>query len=163
MDNTSQQPELLKLSMAIAPLAHIRQIRLLRSSVECDCDQASTPSPLHHAFDATTTLDSVAGSLVVHACLEVSAGRYFHITADYVLVYKIDKPPVGITPETATAFGKMNGIHNIWPYWREYVQSTSTRAGFPPFPIPLMTVGSMLDYYGKKEKALDAAHVPSEQ
>lgn len=32
----------------------------------------------------------------------------------------------------------------VWPFWREFVHSTSSRMGLPPFPVPLMNVGKML-------------------
>ena len=57
-----------------------------------------------------------------------------------------------MSDEFAGAFGKMNGIHNVWPYWREYVQSVSTRAGMPPVTLPLMTGTAIADYYAEKER-----------
>lgn len=38
------------------------------------------------------------------------------------------------------AFAKTNGMLNIWPYWREYVQSATTRASLPPLTLPLFRV-----------------------
>lgn len=33
-----------------------------------------------------------------------------------------------------------NAIHNAWPYWREYVQSTCARCGVPQIEIPPFTL-----------------------
>ena len=82
----------------------------------------------------------------------LAAGDLLRVTAEFILDYRVDESLTGIPDEAATAFGKMNGIHNIWPYWREYVQSTSMRAGFPPIAIPLMTVGSMLAHYARRKR-----------
>ncbi len=30
------------------------------------------------------------------------------------------------------------GMSNIWPYWREFAQSITTRMGLPAFPLPLV-------------------------
>lgn len=32
---------------------------------------------------------------------------------------------------------------NVWPYWREFVQSSSVRMGLPPFPVPLFHVAQL--------------------
>ena len=153
MEVAPKQPSLLDLSTAIAPWTHIQQIRLLKSSIEVKIGDATAPSPVQHIFDATTEFNSETDTLAVRTCLAVSAGEFLHIAADFTLDYQVDKSLSTITPEGATAFGKVNGIHNIWPYWREYVHSTTMRAGFPPLVIPLLTVGAMLAHYAEKEKA----------
>ena len=33
-------------------------------------------------------------------------------------------------------FAQANGTFNLWPYWREFVQSTSTRMGLPALTVP---------------------------
>ena len=38
------------------------------------------------------------------------------------------------------AFGRTNGMLNVWPYWREFVQSATMRAGLPPLTLPLFRV-----------------------
>jgi hypothetical protein len=45
-----------------------------------------------------------------------------------------------LTPQQVQAFAKTNGMLNIWPYWREYVQSATLRAGLPPLTLPLFRV-----------------------
>lgn len=47
------------------------------------------------------------------------------------------EPP---TDRQMKAFAKTNGMLNIWPYWREYVQSATLRAGLPPLTLPLFRV-----------------------
>jgi len=34
----------------------------------------------------------------------------------------------------------INPISNTWPYWREFVQSISTRMGFPALTVPLLEI-----------------------
>jgi hypothetical protein len=41
-------------------------------------------------------------------------------------------------PNEAEAFAQMNGLFNVWPYWRELVQNTATRMGVVIPPIPLL-------------------------
>jgi hypothetical protein len=35
------------------------------------------------------------------------------------------------------------GMANIWPYWREFAQSMTTRMGLPAFPVPLVNVAEL--------------------
>jgi preprotein translocase subunit SecB len=44
------------------------------------------------------------------------------------------------TPFQIKSFAKSNGMLNIWPYWREYVQAATQRAGLAPLTIPLFRV-----------------------
>jgi hypothetical protein len=37
-------------------------------------------------------------------------------------------------------FVAINPIANAWPYWREFVQSMSTRMGFPALTVPLLEI-----------------------
>jgi hypothetical protein len=37
-------------------------------------------------------------------------------------------------------FAGCNVGYHVWPYWREYVQSTCARLGIPPVPVPLYRV-----------------------
>lgn len=38
-------------------------------------------------------------------------------------------------------FAKVNAIYNVWPYWREFIESTMQRFALPPFTLPLLKVG----------------------
>ena len=43
-----------------------------------------------------------------------------------------------LTEECVQAFSEHNVGFNVWPYWREFVQSSSLRIGMPsPIPVPL--------------------------
>jgi hypothetical protein len=49
---------------------------------------------------------------------------------------------------------RINPISNAWPYWREFVQSMSTRMGFPALTVPL------LEIVPKKSPAKEAKSQP---
>ena len=34
----------------------------------------------------------------------------------------------------------INPISHAWPYWREFVQSMSSRMGFPALTVPLLEI-----------------------
>ena len=42
----------------------------------------------------------------------------------------------GITKEMFEPFGDFNVPVNTWPYFREFVNSATTRLGLPPFTLP---------------------------
>jgi hypothetical protein len=48
------------------------------------------------------------------------------------------------SPETLLAyvehFMTINPISHAWPYWREFVQSMSSRMGFPALTVPLLEI-----------------------
>jgi hypothetical protein len=55
------------------------------------------------------------------------------LEARYVL-----RPGYAPTPEEVVAFQEANAVYHCWPFFREFVQGTSVRTGYPPVPIPLL-------------------------
>lgn len=51
------------------------------------------------------------------------------IITRFVLTY-LEKEPNSVTEEGMRLFGEVNAVHNIWPYWRETVQTACGRMGF---------------------------------
>ncbi|MCW7550528.1 hypothetical protein OO184_22005 [Photorhabdus sp. APURE] len=45
-----------------------------------------------------------------------------------------------LTNDELKAFSENNVAFNVWPYWREYVQSTCNRMGIPQINIPLYKI-----------------------
>ncbi len=58
------------------------------------------------------------------------------IEATFVLTYILDSWN-GVDERNLTAFAATNGVYNAWPYWREYLQSTTVRMGIPPITAPV--------------------------
>lgn len=52
-------------------------------------------------------------------------------------------------------FLQENAILNIWPYWREFVQSMTTRMGLPSFSVPLIYADKILKGGGTTVSKLD--------
>ena len=65
-----------------------------------------------------------------------SAEESLRIEALFVVLYRVPTLD-GITKENIDAFGEMNGVYNVWPYWREFVQSMTVRMGLPPLTVPV--------------------------
>jgi hypothetical protein len=49
-----------------------------------------------------------------------------------------------------TYFYKINPVSTAWPYWREFVQSMSTRMGYPALTVPMLEI--VLKEPGEKPK-----------
>ena len=64
------------------------------------------------------------------------AEELLRVEAMFVAVYRLPNFE-GIAQENIDAFGEMNGIYNVWPYWREFVQSMTVRMGLPPLTVPV--------------------------
>lgn len=65
--------------------------------------------------------------------------RFFHIEAVFRVVYRIKKEPFEIEPGQIEQFGRLVACANVWPFWRELVQSITSRMNLPPLTLPLIT------------------------
>ena len=71
------------------------------------------------------------------------------IVCDFEAKYLSQKQ---LSEEELKAFSKSNVGYHVWPFWREYVQSTCARIGMsPPFDVPLL-------YHSEKYKSSDESH-----
>lgn len=61
------------------------------------------------------------------------------IQAVFMLVYKAESLE-GLKTENFDSFARINGIYNAWPYWREFVQSATTRMGLPSLTLPVFRI-----------------------
>jgi preprotein translocase subunit SecB len=71
------------------------------------------------------------------------------------------RPDYHPTPEEVSAFQEANAVYHYWPFFREFVQSTSTRAGYPPVPVPLLTLSVERPSTEKQPKRARALKAPS--
>ncbi len=61
------------------------------------------------------------------------------IEASFCTSYVL-KPIEEVNPADIEHFAKINPIYNAWAYWREFVQSMTSRMGFPVLTIPLLKI-----------------------
>ncbi|RUM93133.1 MAG: hypothetical protein DSZ27_00905 [Thiomicrospira sp.] len=103
-------------------------------------------------------LEYTFGKRVVRAdqSLEEEPEVLLEIAANFSANYLIDKeaPP---SKEAVQVFVEQNGLFHVWPYWREYVQSSCSRIGVPPIPVE-MRPGSVSI---KELKEQDAVKLPT--
>ncbi len=61
------------------------------------------------------------------------------IEASFCVSYVIE-PISDFDPNDIEQFSKINPVYNVWAYWREFVQSMTTRMGFSVLTIPLLKI-----------------------
>jgi hypothetical protein len=62
---------------------------------------------------------------------------HFEIKAKFKVTYISE---VELDHECASEFAQYNVGHTVWPYWREYVQSSCSRLGIANIDIPFYSV-----------------------
>lgn len=147
-------PSRMAMAVSVATRVQIQSVRLIESTVRQSLLNDRLPTKIAITADPAITIDAERHSLVARAKLALT-GRYkesdkgqpaLQIAAEFGIDYTIDSTD-GLSQENYDAFAELNGIHNVWPYWREYVQSIVGRMGFPPLVIPVhrvMATGSSL-------------------
>ncbi len=58
------------------------------------------------------------------------------IEATFELVYELPRSDE-MTQSHFEAFAEINGLFNLWPFWRELVQNITMRMGLPPLTLPV--------------------------
>lgn len=66
---------------------------------------------------------------------------YLEIESEFLARYGIELGHEEDTIDHALQeFARYDVGYHVWPYWREYVQSTCARLGLPPIPIPMYRI-----------------------
>lgn len=63
----------------------------------------------------------------------------FQVRMEVELKYRVPSD-LKVTRVELSGFAKMNGVYNAWPYFREYVQSTTQRMGLPSVTLPVFRI-----------------------
>jgi hypothetical protein len=124
-----------------AQQAQLHNLRLLR----CTC-ATSLAGPLPPEMTQTITVSVAPWDNVKSIVAEISfslvaantdGGEGLRIEAAFGLTY--DFPSLGsATEKDLREFCEVVGLNNTWPYWREFVQSMTSRMGLPPPPVLLL-------------------------
>lgn len=77
---------------------------------------------------------------------------FFDIDATFILSYSISSCD-GLNDIEFNNFAQLNGIYNAWPYWREFVQSITSRMGLPTLTVPVFRFVKSPSKIGTEQKA----------
>jgi hypothetical protein len=137
----------LKQVSAVAPKVEIRSIQLVQSN--CTVDDVTGPTEGETESKHRVTFDYTPDGLLavrVQFTLNgkpVGGGKNFlSILATFRLLYESTEPEESdlrtFPKDQMDAFIHTNAVHNAWPYWREFAQNLTVRAGLPPLTLPLL-------------------------
>lgn len=150
MQSATSNEDITRLAIAVSGIVQIEQISLIEFSAMRQPEiEASAVAIKHAAPEVAAQFDSQRKRIEVKAKFGVegsdSTGNeprtILRIHACFLAIYALEPSDSGtITPEQTDAFGKVNGLFNIWPYWRELVQSITTRMALPPLTLPVLHV-----------------------
>ena len=65
----------------------------------------------------------------------VTTPKTFEIEAVYAVTYELKQT---VSEQDAEAFVRINGLFNVWPYWRELVHDVANRMGLVAPMVPLL-------------------------
>jgi hypothetical protein len=130
----------------VAGHVNLEAVKLLR----CDCRQRPQYPDGLKAFDIKRTsqfeLSDGRDSIGVAIRFVLTAfgkdepqkeeSAFLTIEAEFFLLYSIQKA-ADLDDVSFKSFAEFNGTYNAWPYWREFVQSVTSRMELPPLTIPV--------------------------
>ncbi len=146
-DETSK--ELFEKVRQVADRVQILDIKLLECRAEQKMPEEELPRRITTNINAECHFDPDTLRLTVYPHLQLVVKRhdaspadcFLRIEARFALMYAL-RSPEGLEQEHFDAFAERNGIFNVWPYWREFVQSITIRMGLPSLTVPVFRVGT---------------------
>lgn len=145
----SELKQLSEVVRAVSDRVQILEIRLLESRSEQKHFDTELPRRITTSIDVDTHFDPEKLRLSVYPRLSLLVKEqnaapedfFLRIEARFVITYVV-RSDEGLTQTNFDAFAERNGVFNVWPYWREFVQSITARMGLPPLTIPVFRVGT---------------------
>ena len=133
-----------KLAFAVHQNSSLRHIRLVRAKIASTLRPETFNTPLEIDFQFKSkqleTGPEVLRLLVLFRMtgkIRESESPLVSVESDYEADYQLGEG-FALTPEAARAFKDGNAIFNMWPYFREYLQSSLQRMGLPPLTAPFL-------------------------
>lgn len=84
----------------------------------------------------------IRGRDIHNATGEGAGAGGLRVDAGFLLTYQlmVEPPPEDLRGGFFSAFSKVNGLINIWPYYREFAHEAAQRMGFPNVVVPVLRV-----------------------
>lgn len=149
--NTKDLQELAKEAAPIARNAILRSIDLVSIDAErkagkrVDAEELQVGGKHSVRHDFTSESEDSPPRLTVFCAFAVdlkdAEDVLFSFRSTFSLTYDLSRGMPEDAEQHLHAFAQSNSILHAWPYFRELVQSTAWRMGFPPFALPLFRIG----------------------
>ena len=163
---TAESPALAeKSAFDLAKRVTIKDVRALSLAAEQHPELMETPELIvNYRYSAKTERDTENEAVAVVVSFEMtaktgqdeSAATAVSIRLALQLVYECP----GLKDFTTSAvdeFGRLNGVYNAWPYWREFVQNAIARMGLPALIVPVFRLSEAKSK--SKESADDGTRI----
>lgn len=110
-----------------------------------------------YQFEISSRFDEKENRLEVHIVIQGrnirtangdgAGGAGLRVVGGFLLTYQlmVEPPPADLRSELFSAFARVNGLMNIWPYYREFAHEVARRVGFPGVIVPLLRVEPTVD------------------
>jgi preprotein translocase subunit SecB len=143
--HATSPPSKMLLAAFVASRIQIKAVRLVETSARQVVSGDKLPQQLDLAIKTEASLDPETLKIAVDvrcslAARYADAGQEAQVPVSIAAVFRVEyscDSSQNLTKESIDAFGELNGVYNVWPYWREYVQSVLVRMGLPPLTIPV--------------------------
>ena len=133
-------------TQALLEASELRSIRMERSAVERDAEAAEDQTLRLGMASAQEDRGEKGRWLFYRVELGIvlvakGARSSAKVEVTYRVAYALRPDAPTPREEVVTRFGELVTMFAVWPYWREFLQSSLTRMGLPPVTIPLLRHG----------------------
>lgn len=122
----------------------LREIRLTDIHATCQ-PRASGSFPLIPTYDHTCVPTKVEGGIIEVSCtfrFKVRSSDADADVADASMTYQVIYRLLGDGPTEQSDiehFARANGAYHTWPFVRETIYSLTSKMGFPPYTLPVLS------------------------
>lgn len=149
----------LRKAVSVADRVSLEDVRLIHSRCYLKPSGIKGPYGINIECNVDIQINKEKQIIIVLPCFELIAYVVdskknepdFAISASFALTYSINKFE-GLDEDNYHSFGEANGVYNAWPYWREFVQNTTSRMGLSSINVPVFRI-----IPSKKEEAKTAS------
>lgn len=153
--------------VALIASVQLTDVRLIDASVRTRIRDADTLQDLQLAIKhGAKIMERHDDAIVIGAMMraQVLEGNdeqnpAVSMTVTFALEYGVADAS-RFSDEVLAEFARLNGTFNAWPYWREYIQTTSARMSLPPVVLPVFRVSrvpekrdAVVDVPGRRRSA----------
>jgi len=139
-----QAPAEVKLAFEVHQHSSLQSIRLVRAKLASNANPVESEASVAVGFDFRSKLVEARPGLLRIAVSFRMAGAAEGVAPPAVAVEALFEADYqlheGYAPAEAAAraFKDGNAIFNVWPYFREFLQSSLQRMGLPPLTAPFL-------------------------
>jgi len=137
--------EVIKKISHIIAAVQLQSVRLVESTVKSNIRSPKEVGKIDLFVDTSTQPPNMPEDGLIYVqptinTLVMSQDKtVVSIMATYELIYQMSKD-MKVSQDELNDFARLNAMFNVWPYWREFVQSTITRMNLPPLVLPLFRI-----------------------